>query len=239
MRWIAVAVALFAAGCRSKQERCNAVCEKIEAEDLVKCAGPTGDACRLQVVENKDACTDLCAVVAGVKAPAPAVADVTRAERDCDRGDAEACKDAGGMYLLGRGGAAKDEARARALFDKSCGLGSAFACEAFAKMLRDGRGGAPEPDRAWELLARACDDGAAGACASVGLQALARDKKRGVALLTRACDGGDGIGCTGLAGLYLHGNGVHRDKAKAKDLLRRACDLKSAAACDKLHQLGG
>jgi TPR repeat protein len=55
--------------------------------------------------------------------------------------------------------------------------------------------------------------------------------------LQKACDGRDKLGCMGLAGLYLHGNGVKKDVPRAKDLLKKACDYGAKPACEKLQQL--
>jgi TPR repeat protein len=66
-------------------------------------------------------------------------------------------------------------------------------------------------------VAKACDDGSAGACTSVGLEVMKRDKAAGVRLLTKACDGKDKLGCMGLGGLYLHGTGVRKDLTKLRD----------------------
>ncbi len=218
------------AGCKSKLEKCNHVCDELQAEHSAKCSDAT---CRESALGAYQACKDLCWTVAAGKPATPGGAHAG-AEDNCAKGTAEACVEAGGMYLLGRG-ATKDEVKARGYFDRACKLGSAFGCETLGKMMRDGRGGPADNAGAIALLRRACDDNAAGACTSVGLDAMKHgDKAAAVRLLTKACDGNDKIGCTGLGALYLHGNGVRKDVKRAKELLSKACALGDQAACSHL-----
>src|SRR5262249_35458207 len=95
-----------------------------------------------------------------------------------------------------------------------------------------------DPTGALAWLQKGCTGGAAGACTSLGLDMMQKgDKKAAVELLDKACSGKDKLGCMGLGGLYLHGNGVKKDVPRAKVYLRQACDLGAKSACDKLATL--
>ncbi|HZS39181.1 MAG TPA: tetratricopeptide repeat protein [Polyangia bacterium] len=219
------------AACKSKLDKCNHVCDELQAESLAKCSD---DACRREAKEAKGACNDLCWTVAGGNSAAkPKLAST---EEACHAGTAAACEDLAGMYLLGRG-VPKDDAKAAQYFQAACNGGVAFSCEMIGKMYRDGRGVAKDEARGYQLLTKACDDGSAGACTSVGLDVMKRDQAAGVRLLTKACDGKDKLGCMGLGGLYLHGNGVRKDVKRAKEILQKACALGAQPACDKVRTL--
>jgi hypothetical protein len=229
---VVVACALMLTGCKSKLEKCNNVCFELNKEELAACSG---DACRREANEKLDACKDLCATVAG---PRPAPPDATQLAKACEGGDAKKCEDLGGLFLLGRGGMVKDEAKARTLFAKACELGNIASCEFAGKMMRDGRGGPADDAGATRLLVRACDGASYGACTSLALAAMkSGDKATALRLMTKACDGGDKLGCMGLGAMYLNGNGVKRDRARAKVLLQKACSLGATAACDKARTL--
>jgi TPR repeat protein len=227
MRKYAVLLILLA-GCKSKLEKCNAVCEKLDKEHQAECRD---ESCRATLAETLRSCQSICRMAVGEKPSA------TSDQKACDQGDAHACEELAEMYALGRGGATKDDAKAVVLFEKSCNLGNAVSCEFRGKMAREGRGISANQAEAFRWLEKGCAGGAAGACTSLGLDAFKTDKRRGVELLQKACDGHDKLGCMGLAGLYLHGNGVRRDKARAKDLLKKSCDYGAKPACDKLASL--
>jgi uncharacterized protein len=234
MAALLLSAACALAGCKSKLDKCNKVCDELEAESVAKCGGSGGDACRTEAKEAHGACNDLCWTVVGGSTAAKPKVDTTEAA--CKAGTAAACEDLAGMYLLGRG-VAKDEAKAAVYFQAACNGGVAFACEMTGKMYRDGRGVERNPGTALALLTKGCDGGAYGACTSLGLDALKHDPKTGVSLLTKACDGNDKLGCMGLGGLYLHGNGVRKDPRRARELIQKACTLGAQPACEKLRTL--
>jgi uncharacterized protein len=214
--WIAVALvslAVAGAGCKSKLEKCYDACKGVQPDAL-------------------ESCHSLCKMAVGEKP------DPKKDEKLCDKGDAKACEELAEMYALGRGGVTKDDTKATVLFEKACSLGSAVSCEFRGKMLRDGRGTPPDKLGAIVWLTKGCNGGAAGACTSLGLDAMQKgDKKSAVELLDKACSGKDKLGCMGLAGLYLHGNGVKKDVPKAKELLKKSCDYGAKQACEKLLTL--
>jgi TPR repeat protein len=229
MRKYAVLLVLVA-GCKSKLEKCNAVCEDIDKKHQSEC-GPADSSCKAAQADMLRSCRSICQMAMGEKP------DASKDEKACNKGDAHACEELAEMYALGRG-ASKDDAKALTLFEKACGLGSGVSCEFRGKMTREGRGTTRDPVAALVWLEKGCTLGAAGACTSLGLDAMTSgNKKRGAELLEKACDGRDKLGCMGLAGMYLHGNGVKRDVARAKSLLQKSCDYGAKQACDKLLTL--
>jgi TPR repeat protein len=226
-------VLLLVAGCKSKLEKCNAVCEDLDKKHQSECR-PDDASCKAVLADTLRSCRSICQMAVGEKPKPPNLKDD---EKACDKSDAHACEELAEMYALGRG-APKDDAKAGTLFEKSCLLGNAVSCEFRGKMMRDGRGGPPDRIGAMAWLQKGCTAGAAGACTSLGLDAMEKgDKRAAVDLLDKACTGKDKLGCMGLAGLYLHGNGVRKDVPRAKLLLKQACDLGAKQACDKLATL--
>ena len=86
----------------------------------------------------------------------------------CARGDGEACRLLGTMYLVGpKLGVAKDKSRAAELFSKACDAGNAYGCENLGNMYDHGNGVEQSPTRAATLYSReaalylkACDEAA-------------------------------------------------------------------------------
>jgi len=85
-------------------------------------------------------------------------------DRACDeRGDPAACYVAGGLYSNGQG-AAKDDARAAALFQKACDSGFPRACGRLGQSYLLGRGAEKNPTVASLYYRKACGGGDASSC---------------------------------------------------------------------------
>jgi len=85
-------------------------------------------------------------------------------DQACDeRGDAAACYVAGGLYSNGQG-AAKDDARAAALFQKACDSGFPRACGRLGQSYLLGRGAEKNPTVASLYYRKACGAGDASSC---------------------------------------------------------------------------
>ncbi|MBL9023550.1 MAG: sel1 repeat family protein [Myxococcales bacterium] len=244
---LAALFVLFAVpACKSKLEKCEGVCDKIRAEDEAACAGDK--ACLEEAAAKNKSCYSLCDTAVGSGAKKSGGDDEKKgdsesgspADKDegaCERGDAEACANIGGRYLLGKDGRTKDETKGATLLKKACDLGSGFGCEIYGRALNDGRGVAKDLKAADEAFTKACEKKSGGACRSLALRLETTDPKR-IPLLEKACDLDDGIGCMGLGAAYLHGNqGAAKDLAKAKSTLQKSCKLGTKGACEKAAEI--
>jgi TPR repeat protein len=86
-----------------------------------------------------------------------------------------------------------------------------------------------DPQRAVELLAKACSEGDEFACMRLGLTygdatCTPRDQLRASEYYRLACDRREYGGCALLGFQYLHAQGVARDAGKARALLTLACE---------------
>ncbi len=244
----ALAAATLLPSCKSKLEKCNDVCAKMEAEDKAACGGDKE--CIKSVEEKDEACKALCdtAVGEGAKERKSKKDDdddksgssgtpADKDEKACEKDDAEACANTGGRYLLGKDGRSKDEAKGAQILKKACDLGSGFGCEIYGRALNDGRGVPKDQKAAQEMFTKACDKKSGGACRSLALAFDTSDPKR-IPLLVKACELDDGIGCMGLGAAYLHGDqGAPKDLKKAKETLQKACKLGQKSSCDKAAEI--
>ncbi len=234
---------LFAPACKSKEEKCTSACERIEKEELAKCAGD--QSCEATVRSTTKSCLGLCGTAFGDRndegegpTKTARLSPTERLEEDClTKKDGHACVELAADHLKGRRGLTKNDTKAYTFLAHGCDRGDMLGCEMQAKMLRDGRGTKPDPAAALALFDKACQGKSYGACTSMGLGIIDIDKKRAVTLFERACDGDDGLGCMSLGAMYLHGNGVKKDVAKAKTLLSKSCRLGTQSACAKAKTL--
>jgi TPR repeat protein len=143
-----------------------------------------------------------------------------------DRGD-RYCDGLGFLYALGRD-VPKDPARALALGRRACVAGIGLGCQLAASVGTD----LPAEERS-ALTQRGCDLGVAGICDELGVEAYkAKDHEAAAEAFHLACEmSGGRNGCSRLAELYLHGEGVERDAARATELFVRACDRGDVSGC--------
>lgn len=147
-------------------------------------------------------------------------------QRSCDLGAAGGCGNLGYLLHAGEGGP-RDEVRAIGLLTQACDGSFWESCY----WLGDIYYGGEHEDRpmALSVLERACKGGHLQSCASQGV--LLADGKGGVSkdalqaakLLQRACEGKVHFACTGLASLFLHGDGVAADADRARKLYDQGC----------------
>jgi len=93
-----------------------------------------------------------------------------------------------------------------------------------------------------ELLAKACENGNAQGCFSLGYMykngsGIEQDTQKTIALWERACKLDDSNGCIKVAMLYEKGRDIKQDHQKAKELLHKACDLGDSLGCELLKEL--
>lgn len=238
--WTLALLALTAVGCKSKLEKCEGVCKKINEEDIAACGGDKD--CLAAAADKRTSCNSLCDTAVGSGAERREREKEERGGKSPEEADQESCdkkKDAKAcINVAGRAIKAtpKDYPTAAKYLEKACDLGDMFGCESFGKMLRDGKGVEKDETRARALLDKACAGNAGGACTSVGL-AEGMKTAKGRELIEKGCNLGDAIGCMGVGGLYLHGTGVPKDVKKARTYLDKACKGGQSAACDKLAEI--
>lgn len=156
----------------------------------------------------------------------------------CHRGDAHACE-AYGRALGERPEASKQSA---IYLERACVGGVGRACRAVLRSERAAH--EVEPERARELLDRACRAGEAESCVELGDAlrdgSLAPKSSAQAALRYRsACEAGQLSGCMRLAELTAQGDGVVRDLGRASELYARACGAGMQLACERASSLRG
>ncbi|HTR55989.1 MAG TPA: tetratricopeptide repeat protein [Kofleriaceae bacterium] len=158
-----------------------------------------------------------------------------RAQADC--GDGPACLADGEAQ-----GKAHPETYAPALrsYQRACDLGAARGCAEAANIYDSGRtwnGVARDVDKALALYRKACENGYAPACDSLGLMLYAgedvtHDNEAAARWFRKACDAGAMHGCTSLGYFYQAGLTVKSDRGKARELYLKACDGGDYQGCD-------
>jgi Sel1 repeat len=169
-------------------------------------------------------------------------------ERDCAAGSAWSCNELG-LRLQAT------ELR-RELFQTACLGGIPAGCENrgsldrgqsatahgdprladYLIVLRAGRGDITEQSPL-EVFTRACSEGFAAGCGSVGDlhfqgDTVAKDRALGAKWWERACASGHAVSCANLGVMHRNGDGVAADASKALGYMRRACDLGLKPACE-------
>ena len=86
-------------------------------------------------------------------------------------------------------------------------------------------------------LQKACDDGNAISCGSLGFlygngQGVRQDYKKASELYSKACDMGYADACFNLGVVYYDGKGVRQDKGAVKEYFGKACDLGNQGGCN-------
>ncbi|MBX3190855.1 MAG: sel1 repeat family protein [Labilithrix sp.] len=161
----------------------------------------------------------------------------------CGKGNGGSCGAAGALYVSGRGGAGRDEVKARELFNKGCTASDVKSCTNLGVLLAQGRGGAKDAAGAAKNFEKGCADADALACGMLGTlyqtgDGVAKDEAKATALLTKGCEGGNDHAC-GAAGKMLL---AAKDMPKAIDFMKKACDGTQGQSCTDLgqiHETGG
>ena len=157
-------------------------------------------------------------------------------KRACEGGNMLDCSQLGVMYETGEG-AAKDEARAVALFKQACEGGNMLGCSQLGVMYETGEGAAKDEVRAVALFKQACEGGNMLGCSQLGVMYAAgrgatKDESRAVALFKQACEGGNMLGCSQLGVMYAAGRGATKDESRAVALFKQACDGGYTSRCE-------
>jgi TPR repeat protein len=161
----------------------------------------------------------------------------------CDNGDRASCQTLGRLYQDGSAGVAKDPARARALFEKACGLDHGSGCSDLGIVLMTDEA-AKDPPKAAQSFERACKLGEANGCFNLANlyyegAGVTADKAKAFSLYEQACNAGKAAGCINLGAAYDDGEGVAVDKQKAFALFKRACEGDEAIGCNNLAFMYG
>jgi TPR repeat protein len=125
--------------------------------------------------------------------------DLATCESECDGGSADRCRRLAASYAFGEG-AAKDEAKATALYEHACDLGDPPGCVFAGHMHEYARGVPKDEARAASLYGRACDAGWAAGCYNQAImfedgRGVAVDRAKAIALYDTACHAGAKPAC--------------------------------------------
>ncbi|MBW8880349.1 MAG: sel1 repeat family protein [Asticcacaulis sp.] len=200
------------------------------------CAAGAGEGCRQKAArlfyESDDAASQ-----------AQAIPLFTAA---CDAKQAWGCAGLADVYEDGKGGVAKDRAKAMAYAKSGCeqaqGSGRERACTQHGTYLTYG-GDKVQINKGEQYLDASCRYGDSAACVWLGKVGL-RGKQgatttmvEGLYYERRGCDLDNGGGCAELALSYDIGNGIEADPGVAVQLYDKACRLKDAESCGKATEL--
>jgi TPR repeat protein len=164
----------------------------------------------------------------------------------CDAGELTSCARLGFMYTDGEGYLKYDEAKAFALFQKSCNGGNQAGCSGLGDAYFLGEGveaSDANNGKAIKLYQGACAAGYADGCENLAgfyngkwtEYGIPNDPTVGMKLHVRACDGGSSDACITLAEDYEDGKGgVKANLATALVYYDRACDGGNWRSCDDL-----
>ena len=151
----------------------------------------------------------------------------------CTLKNANACGHVG-MYYTG-----KRSPKVKANYKKAiqyltvaCKSFDGQGCRTLALLIKEGKGGKKDPERAHQLLLKACKRNDAPSCDLIA-QRWIREKKWEEALKTlkKSCQLLSGFGCYQQGLLFEKGQGVEIDRKQANSLHRKACGLNYADAC--------
>lgn len=157
----------------------------------------------------------------------------------CEGASVAGCATLGWRLLTGTSVPAKDEARARRLFQDGCELGDEESCVSIGDMYEKGVGAAQDLQKALTLYRESCNRGGGRACFRVAymlndttpaVAGVAKNQAESDRLALVSCDYGYGQGCN-LVGLAA--DRAHDPKA-ARIYYTRSCETGFAFACVQL-----
>ncbi len=154
-------------------------------------------------------------------------------DSDCKNGDNRSCYALALNYFNGNNGFSRDFGKAKFYFGRICRKGNenggffGEACFYLGVMYDDyGFGDQQDYKKALEFYTLACDEGNAGACASIGTiyndgKGVSKDVAKGASYFKKACDLGQLMSC------YIFANHAlkNKDVGKASQYFNKACEL--------------
>jgi TPR repeat protein len=140
--------------------------------------------------------------------------DVPTCERECDAGQADRCRRLGSTYQFAEG-AAKDETKATAYYEKACAMGNASGCVSSGQMFEFAHGVAKDDAKAAAYYKKGCDLGYMVGCANYAImlengRGVPKDVAQAIPIYENACKAGAGLACDRLRAL-THDAGAMRD----------------------------
>jgi hypothetical protein len=176
----------------------------------------------------------------GVPADVPKAADFFG--KACNGGIIVGCAIEADLRYKGEGGTPVDKARARTLYEKTCGPEMLENCGNAGIMFATGDGGPEDKTKARGFYDMACGGNDAQSCVAGGVMYLngdggAKDEAKAKTYFEKACEGKSADGCFNLAVIHGKGIGVTVDINKYKELMQKACAMGSAKGCDAEKQL--
>jgi hypothetical protein len=162
--------------------------------------------------------------------------------RACNGGDATGCVGVGRLYRDGRG-VAKDPARAKEYFARSCaeGTGMGIGCGELGKLYDLGLGVAKDDATAFHYIELGCkmpmaiDTCLGAADYSEQARGTTRDLPRAFHFLVLGCQQGNAATCARLARVMSRKNPP--DPRATRNMYARACDLGDAPSCEAMKAL--
>ena len=147
----------------------------------------------------------------------------------CDLKNGDGCYNLGNLYDNGLG-VQKDRKTAFAFFRKACDLLDYAACK-IVQDRNDPAYNALLPNIPQKQLQESCENGDMGACATIGIVYINKDRNIATKYLARACARGEPTSCLNLGTLYK----VDKDTIKANRYFKRACYMGESVACCELE----
>ncbi len=162
------------------------------------------------------------------------VSDLAADRAACERGDLQACVDAGDAYATGEG-VWLVPAIAEILYQQACDGKLGAGCSAMVRLGDDTFLDWPVDRRSY--LRKACDFGDLDGCASYAALLAESgdpaDAEQAEALVARACEAGGGDACD-MRAQALEGSEQPAERLKAAELREFACEHGSLGACESL-----
>ena len=159
-------------------------------------------------------------------------------EQACRQGQADACNEAGSLYLTGEKEVTVNHTQAQNLFKQACTLNLPLGCMNLATLNLNGLGGPQDFRQALFYYQKACSLGENRGCSASGYLLLtgsgvSRNPLQAEGLLIQACQADDAPGCLYLGALYAQNNNWE----KAISLYRKACTLHEPESCNLLFSI--
>ncbi|MFT3711181.1 MAG: tetratricopeptide repeat protein [Archangium sp.] len=156
----------------------------------------------------------------------------------CDKGDADACDELGVAIVNGEGSLSPDDAKAEALFAKSCELKDPQGCKNIAVFFFQGRTTKTDGAKALEYAKQGCTLKNAFACNAAGAiladgKGVEGDFVAALPFFEQACTGEFGAGCQNVGNAYRDAHGVEQNFATAEEWYAKGCELKDPGACNE------
>lgn len=188
------------------------------------------------------ACANLGLLAETAGTGASAAEAVALYEKACQGDSLVGCFNLGLATEQGKGGLARDPAKALALYTDACERGLGAGCAKESDFYDQGTAVPKDPAKVAYLLQKGCDDGFAPACADLGIaydeaEGVPKDPAKAAALYKKACEGDGRSGCVNYGIALEVGQGFAKDVVKAAQIYDAMCREGDALGCVNLGGL--